>query len=87
MADFCLDCWNEMLNKNDPASTYIITKELYLCEGCAEFKPVVIALRKNYIWRRLKLIPPINFLCKFFYILWRILILPYSIYKYKKGKK
>jgi len=49
MAEFCLDCWNKLMETNDPPEKYIISRDLDLCEGCGEMKPVIIAIRKRYI--------------------------------------
>ncbi len=46
MAEFCLECWNELNGTNDKPDKYIITKD-YLCEGCAQFKQVIIK-EKDY---------------------------------------
>lgn len=45
MAEFCLDCWNRMNETNDPPKKYVISKELELCEGCGEWKPVIVKMR------------------------------------------
>lgn len=51
MAEFCLDCWNKLNGSNDSERKYILSKELDLCEGCAEFKPIIIMERKLYYMR------------------------------------
>lgn len=51
MAEFCLDCWNEINETNDPAKKYIISEELELCEGCAQYRHVIVAIRKGYMLR------------------------------------
>ena len=58
MAEFCLQCRNELNNTCDPPEKYIISKELELCEGCGQYGNVIIAVRKTYCFRRM--------LCKFF---------------------
>jgi len=47
MAEFCLDCLNKMMGTNDPPGKYIISKEPDLCEGCGQFKPVIIQVRQR----------------------------------------
>ena len=81
MAEFCLECWNKINKTNDPERKYIISEELDLCEECGQWTNVVIVERKYYYLRKFRvvIIP--------FKILYRILILPYSIYQYKKNKK
>lgn len=48
MAEFCLDCWNRIMGTNDPSKKYIISKEVDLCEGCGEYKPVIIRMKDRY---------------------------------------
>ena len=45
MAEFCLDCLNKLNGRNDPKSKYIISRDLDLCEGCGEWKHVVVMER------------------------------------------
>ncbi len=88
MADFCLDCWNKMNGTNDDKRKYIISKDLGLCEGCGEFKNVIIAERFCYYLYKLRyIILPFKIVVLVMYVFWRILILPYLIYKYMKWKK
>lgn len=42
MAEFCLECWNWLNRRNDPEKDYIISKDLDLCEGCGEWKHVIV---------------------------------------------
>lgn len=42
MAEFCIDCWNKLNNTNHTVKDYYISKHLELCEGCAEYKRVII---------------------------------------------
>ena len=48
MAEFCLDCWNRINGTNDSPEKYIISKDLDLCEGCGEWKPVIEGFRNGY---------------------------------------
>ena len=45
MAEFCVQCWNRINGTDDPPSKFIISKDLQLCEGCGEFKNIVIMER------------------------------------------
>ena len=45
MAEFCLDCWNSINETNHSKNRYILTDDLELCEGCGEYKQVIIAER------------------------------------------
>ncbi len=46
MAEFCVDCWNELHGKDYPKTHFIISEYADFCEGCATWKPVVIRERK-----------------------------------------
>ena len=48
MAEFCLDCWNRINGTDDEEDKYILSEELDLCEGCGEWKHVVIAEHHFY---------------------------------------
>ena len=48
MAEFCLDCWNALHNRNDTPDMYVISKYLDLCEGGGEFKHVVLERRHSF---------------------------------------
>lgn len=85
MAEFCLDCWNELYHKNDKANKYILSKNLDFCEGCGQWKHVVVMEKKYYYKRKFKwLIFPFKIIYMIFYVIWRILILPYTLYQYYK---
>ena len=45
MAEFCLDCWNKLNETADSEAVYILSREAELCEGCGEYKPVILAER------------------------------------------
>ncbi len=80
MAEFCLECWNKINGTNDSERKYVLSKESDLCEGCGEIKPVIIMERKLYYMR---ILSPFIIVCK---VIWRLIILPYSIIRYKKSK-
>jgi hypothetical protein len=69
MAEFCLDCWNRINETNDPPGKYIISKDLDLCEGCGEYKPVIVIEKKYYY---------LNWLRKIFFPL-RVIFFPVEI--------
>lgn len=46
MAEFCLECWNKMNGKKDFALKYVLSWERDLCEGCGQWKRVVICERE-----------------------------------------
>ena len=84
MAEFCLECWNKLNKTNDSKRKYVFSRELEICEGCGEWKKVIIAERKYYYRRRFKVV---RYIYIVLYTIWRILILPYLIYKDYKSKK
>lgn len=54
MAEFCLDCWNKLNHTNYTEEDFVLSEELELCEGCAEFKPIILQERKSRsIWRKI----------------------------------
>jgi len=52
MAEFCLDCWNEISESNDTEKMYFLSKEPDFCEGCRQWKPVIIAVKPAYMLRK-----------------------------------
>ena len=53
VAEFCVDCWNELNNTNDPAEAYALSWGLELCEGCGEWKRTVVMPRRHWMLRYL----------------------------------
>ena len=53
MAEFCLDCWNKMNGTDDPPEKYILSRNFDLCEGCGEWKRVIV--RQCRFYRLLRL--------------------------------
>ena len=51
MAKYCLKCWNEMSKTNHEESKFVMSDELDFCEGCGEWKRVIICERMNF-WDR-----------------------------------
>lgn len=49
MAEFCFDCWNKLMDADYPAEKYVLSDELDLCEGCGEWKPVIVWLKRQYM--------------------------------------
>lgn len=85
MAEFCLDCWNEMNGTNDPPEKYIITDDFTLCEGCGEFKPVIVIDREEYYRYKCRFVLfPVRLVCTVLYVLWKVITLPYRAYKRRK---
>ena len=53
MAEFCLDCWNRIHEIADTKHRYVLTLGKDLCEGCGQYKRVVVGER--LLWRILKI--------------------------------
>ena len=51
MAEFCLDCWNKVNGTKDSPCRYVLSWEKDLCEGCAEYKRIIIAEK---LWSRIQ---------------------------------
>ena len=49
MAEFCLECWNKIMETSDPEAKYIISRELDFCEECGEYKHVIVAIKRRYL--------------------------------------
>ena len=76
------------MGTNDSEKKYIISKELDLCEECGEWVPVIVVERKYYYLHKFRFfIMPFKLIYHVLYFLWRLLILPYLIYKYYKDAK
>lgn len=72
MAEFCLDCWNKMNEREDSEKKYILSKDFDLCEGCGEWKPVIIMERKAYYIHKFRyFILPFRVICNVLYLLFR----------------
>ena len=48
MAEFCLECWNRINETSLGKGEVVISKDLDLCEGCGERKPVIVKMRLGY---------------------------------------
>ena len=46
MAEFCLECWNRFNHTKTTQRDWILSKGPDLCEGCGQWKPVIIKLRR-----------------------------------------
>lgn len=55
VAEFCLACWNKLNDTHYTEAEMVIDhKELDLCEGCGQYKPVIIRERGpvgRLLWR------------------------------------
>lgn len=53
MAEFCVDCWNEINETKDPSEKFVLSREKELCEGCGELKRTITAIRRTWWIRKL----------------------------------
>ena len=51
VSEFCVDCWNELNGTEDPKEAYVLSWKLELCEGCGEWKRVVVIPRRHWLLR------------------------------------
>jgi len=85
MAEFCLECWSKINESKDIPKKYIFSKDLELCEGCGEWKTVIVVERKFYYRYKLRYVTlPFRIICKTIYFLFKLLMLPYLSYRYNK---
>ena len=55
MAEFCVDCWNELNGTHDPKETFVLSRDLELCEGCGEWKHTIVTYHiRCFLWWVLK---------------------------------
>ena len=54
MAEYCLDCLNKINGTNHSSKKFIISDELDLCEGCSQWKNVVVARRRNIFIKKIR---------------------------------
>lgn len=54
MAEFCLDCWNELNGSHDTEREWVLTKDLNLCEGCGQWKQTILVARRGRLLYDLK---------------------------------
>ena len=49
MAEFCLECWNKLMDTNDSSKRFIISRDLDLGEECGEWKRVIVRVKLWYM--------------------------------------
>lgn len=78
MAEFCLECWKRMNRIKDDKRKYILSKDLDLCEGCGEWKYVIIAENTYYYdYKTICLTLPFRMIFEIICLIWRLLTLPF----------
>ena len=90
MAEICLDCWNKINESADSKKKYILSKDFDLCDGCGEWKPVIIMERKAYYMCKFRyFILPIRVIYRVLSFIWRLFLRPFfylDIIKEEKDK-
>jgi len=54
MAEFCVDCWNDLFGTHLSEKQVVLSAEETLCEGCQKTKYVVIITKAARRTRRLR---------------------------------
>ncbi len=49
MSEFCLDCWNKIMQTKDREEKFVLSRESDFCRECQQWKPVIIRVRKRYL--------------------------------------
>ena len=84
MAEFCPDCWNRINGTDDKKSKYILSEYSELCEGCGQYKPVILEIKRYYYARKLRYITlPFVIIYRVICILGRLLMHFFSAFKHK----
>lgn len=82
MAQFCYECFKKTFDIDEPEEKYVISKTLYLCEGCGKLKKVVISERLFYNSLLYHfLVFSFRLIYKIFRIILKIVLLPYNMYR------
>lgn len=53
MAEFCYECMKKELGIDISNKKVVFSDDLELCEGCGEYKPVVLSVRKATLFDKL----------------------------------
>ncbi len=48
MAEFCVDCWNKIMDREDTPKKFHLSRDLELCEECGQWKPVIVSEKLRY---------------------------------------
>ena len=85
MAEFCFECFNKISGNKEKKWKYIISKDLDYCDVCRQWKQIVVAKRLTYYLNKFKFfIFPIIIIVSIIILPYRLVMLPYLIYKTKK---
>jgi len=82
MAEFCLECWNKMNGFKADKRSFTISKDMYLCEGCGKWKPVIVIKQRDCYSNRINYYMLPFIAARFiFYLLVRLIQLLYLTLK------
>ena len=88
MAEFCSDCQKRMHPDQTPAWGYRLTREKELCEGCGEYKRIVLDdYGWNWLWQRAQIYLFLILAMSLFFFLRWLILLPIKAYRRRKTKK
>ena len=51
MSEYCFHCFNKINEEKESEKRYVMSRELDLCEGCGQYKRVVV---KERLWSRMQ---------------------------------
>lgn len=51
VSDFCKECYMREFGSHTN-DNIVVSKDMSLCEGCGEIKPVVLKVRKKRFWEK-----------------------------------
>ncbi len=54
MAEFCFKCLKEISSENLSEKNFVLSKDLYLCEGCGKYKKVVVKYKRRFRFPKLR---------------------------------
>lgn len=89
MAEYCLECWNKLNGTNDSQRKYVISEDEEKCEGCGEWKRVIVREKRSFKDPRIRdvLLIPLRLLFFIPLFVWKFVIHPYVIKKKTEGIK
>lgn len=50
MSEYCVDCWNTIMETEEDPKMFILSPYLDLCEGCGQNKPVIVKVKRRYFF-------------------------------------
>ena len=53
MSEICWECFNKIMDTEDPQYKFILSGDEELCEECGQIKHVIVRMKRRYIWAEL----------------------------------